>query len=311
MYRELTISIVIPCYNVASTIGTLLSGLHNQTIDSSIYEIIVIDDGSTDETIEETSRFTDVIVLKQNQSGPGAARNLGMNQAKGELILFLDADLRVSESLLEKHIEFHKNNDQVFATGGSVEPYENYPLFSWALVDHFSSWFNAHPAVVYTSDIEYLPSLNFCIKNDKKLLKRELAWDNGLTHTGEDVIYCYKIKQLGLKLAFLSDAVVYHQDRMTIGGYWKHLYRWGYHAPFVRGTLPELSYSFLFPKRPVLLFFTAPLIFSGYTFLVWKAWFKAKPLQITLALPQLMIGRLAYVFGVIKGTRKKFSALNS
>lgn len=298
------LSVLIPAFNAEKTIQRLLNSLENQSLDRSKYETIVVDDGSQDDTQKILSQFPKVRVLKQKQQGPGAARNLANAHAKGTYILFLDADLDIPHDLLETHLNFHLENPHIAATGGSVIPDCPMKLGMWALADHYSSWFNAHPACQYDLDNEpeHLPSLNFCIHKPSVLDSHQLVWADGLKHTGEDVLFCHHLRERGLKKAFLPNAAVRHQDRNTLMSYLKHIYRYGFHAPFIRGQLKGLSYSFLFPTNPKKLIFSLPLVFLGSTFFIWKSWCRKEAILVTLCLPQIMIGRLAYTYGVARGT---------
>lgn len=301
------ISVVIPCFNAGRTIGELLSQLGRQTLSPDRYEIIVVDDGSTDNTREVVRCFPAITLLEQSRRGPGIARMLGAERAQGDYILYLDSDLYVPENLLEAHLEYHLKHPAIAATGGGVEPSQEWPLFSWPLVDYFSSWFNAHPEVVYRKPPEYLPSLNFCINRKLLVETRPLHWEDGLHHTGEDVVFCHAIRQRGLQIAFVPEAKVKHEDRRTFRAYLRHMYRWGFHAPYVRGKLSGLKYGFLFPHHPSWLLLTLPLIIIGYTVLIWISWRGSRFHQATLCLPQILIGRLAYAWGVVRGTFEKNS----
>lgn len=90
------ISVVIPAYNAAATLPRALESILKQTLPA--HEIIVVDDGSTDHTSEVAGRYigtagsTQIVCLKQQNAGPSAARNLGVETATGEWIAFLDAD---------------------------------------------------------------------------------------------------------------------------------------------------------------------------------------------------------------------------
>ena len=244
----------------------------------------------------------DAKLLRQPQSGPGIARNLGTTHARGTLVLYLDADVEVGRDLLERHLVFHREHPEVAASGGSVLPAGEPRLLTWQLVDHLSSWFNVHPAAHRRGTPEYLPSLNFCVKRDV-VERHALRWAAGLAHTGEDVAYCAQLRRAG-PVDCLSPACSGAPPRprklrrLNI----RHMYRWGYHAPFVRGSLEGLEYGFLFPRHPGLLAFTLPMIVCGYTALIWKSWVGRKPIAVTLALPQILIGRLAYAAGVAMGT---------
>jgi GT2 family glycosyltransferase len=97
-----SISIIIPCYNAEKTLGeTLLSIV--ETVD---YEILLVDDGSTDNSVAIAENFSPKIrVIQQKNQGPAVARNNGISYAKGELIQFLDADDLLSRHKLQCQAE--------------------------------------------------------------------------------------------------------------------------------------------------------------------------------------------------------------
>lgn len=84
-------SIVIPNYNKGTLIKNCLDSIFNQTINKKEYEVIVVDDGSTDNSLEYINEY-DVILLKSNRLGAGGARNKGLDIARGEYIILLDSD---------------------------------------------------------------------------------------------------------------------------------------------------------------------------------------------------------------------------
>lgn len=98
------VSVIIPCYNAEKTLDECIGSLLNQTMQN--IEIICVDDGSTDNTLKKLQNYarTDmrVRIFSQQNQYAGAARNLGMAQAKGEYILFLDADDFFAESLAQE-----------------------------------------------------------------------------------------------------------------------------------------------------------------------------------------------------------------
>lgn len=84
------VSVVVPAYNRASWLPVLLARLTE--LSAWIFEVIVVDDGSTDETLDVLRHYPHVRTFQQANQGPSAARNLGLEQAKGEFIHFLDSD---------------------------------------------------------------------------------------------------------------------------------------------------------------------------------------------------------------------------
>lgn len=93
-----TVSVIIPAYNEQERIAECLNSLVLQTWPS---EIIVVDDGSTDRTVEIVRTFHAVQLLQQNHQGPGSARNLGAQHATGELLVFCDADQKFDRRYIE------------------------------------------------------------------------------------------------------------------------------------------------------------------------------------------------------------------
>lgn len=98
----LKISIVIPLYNKKSHIKQTLNSALNQTYES--FEIIIVDDGSTDNSLDEINNIQDkrIKIIKQKNSGVSSARNTGIREAKGQFIAFLDADDIWEENYLEE-----------------------------------------------------------------------------------------------------------------------------------------------------------------------------------------------------------------
>jgi len=85
-------SVIIPARNAARTIGECLLAVLSQSVPRSLYEIIVVDDGSTDATAR-IARSHNVRVIPQPPLGVAAARNTGARAARGEILLFVDADI--------------------------------------------------------------------------------------------------------------------------------------------------------------------------------------------------------------------------
>jgi len=84
------VSVIIPCFNAEKFIAETIQSTLDQTYPN--IEIIVVDDGSTDNSFKIASSFSDVIVLSQNNAGVASARNNGFNHSKGSYVCFLDAD---------------------------------------------------------------------------------------------------------------------------------------------------------------------------------------------------------------------------
>lgn len=111
-------SIIIPNYNKGSYVKECLDSIYNQTIDKEKYELIFIDDGSTDnslEFIEEYKKYDNFVLLHTNRRGAGGARNVGLDNAKGDYIVFIDSDdYLYSNTVLEQLDNQITNQDVIF-----------------------------------------------------------------------------------------------------------------------------------------------------------------------------------------------------
>jgi len=102
---RLKVSIVIPLYNKALYVERALDSIGAQTF--SDFEVIVVDDGSTDNGASVVARYPDprVRLITQSNAGPGPARNAGIGEAQGEFVAFLDADDEWLSTYLEESVE--------------------------------------------------------------------------------------------------------------------------------------------------------------------------------------------------------------
>lgn len=114
---DIYLSVIIPVYNAANTIQDCVESVVSEAVANSIsYEIILINDGSTDNSLEMCEKLSDgnsnIKVVSQNNSGPSAARNNGLRIARGDFIAFNDADDKwLSGKLKEQLEEFNSNPD--------------------------------------------------------------------------------------------------------------------------------------------------------------------------------------------------------
>ena len=99
------VSVVIPAYNEEKDIGNCLASLEKQSYPRNKTEVIIVDDGSTDNTKEIVKSFKFPILIKGKHKGPGFSRNLGAKKAKGEILIFVDADMTFEENYIKNIIK--------------------------------------------------------------------------------------------------------------------------------------------------------------------------------------------------------------
>ncbi len=219
-------SVVIPTYNRQPILEKCLRALEMQknveTRDATSlqgYEIVLVDDGSTDGTLDwlEASKgeFPHVRTFRQNHQGPSAARNLGVKEALGDTIIFIDSDLVVTENFLQAHelalVEGKKKlgSDRFFTYGAVINTcnFDNPTAEPYKLTDFSAAFFATGNVAI-----------------PKHWLNKAGLFDTRFQLYGwEDLELGVRLKQLGLKLIKCPSAVGYH-----------------WHPPFSLEQIPRL-----------------------------------------------------------------------
>jgi poly-beta-1,6-N-acetyl-D-glucosamine synthase len=117
---EIFITIIVPCRNEEKNIPLLLSDIANQTYDHDLFELIMVDDNSSDRTYEAVSAFTNITnlkVMKNSGSGKKAAIKTGIEACRGSVIVTTDADCRVGKHWLKTIVSFTGENDPEMVVG--------------------------------------------------------------------------------------------------------------------------------------------------------------------------------------------------
>jgi len=158
---EKKISVIIPCYNRAATIGRCLDSILAQTYDN--WEITVVDDGSTDNVDEAVIPYLEnVKYIKQVNQGAQVARNAGFAESGGELLIFCDADIIMKPDCLEKMAAaLEKNHEAAFAYCSFRFGWKKFRLYPFSI-----ERLKKMPFITTTSLIrrEYFPGFDAAIK---------------------------------------------------------------------------------------------------------------------------------------------------
>ena len=104
------ISVIIPLYNKKDTVQRSIDSIKHQNLKT---EIIIVDDGSTDGSLDIVKLNSNIIIIEQSNAGPSAARNNGAKHSTGKYLLFLDADDELGNGVLESHLECRRINKDV------------------------------------------------------------------------------------------------------------------------------------------------------------------------------------------------------
>lgn len=116
------LSVIVPAYNAGPVLHDVLGALRASTLDPAEWELIVVDDGSTDGSGTAAARYADTVVaLPAPPGGPGRARNAGAERARGTWLVFIDADVRVHPDTLGRFREVAASSEDVVAVFGAYD----------------------------------------------------------------------------------------------------------------------------------------------------------------------------------------------
>jgi glycosyltransferase involved in cell wall biosynthesis len=203
-------SVVIPTYNRLPILQKCLRALESQQLrDDHVikgYEVVLVDDGSTDETLnwlgQHKEEFPHVRYFEQDHAGPAAARNLGVEQALGDMIIFIDSDLVVLSNFLQAHTDAliqgreKLGSDSFFTYGAVINTcnFENSTSEPYKITDFSAAFFATGNVAI-----------------PKHWLEKAGLFDTGFQLYGwEDLELGVRLKNLGLQLIKCPEAVGYH-----------------------------------------------------------------------------------------------------
>jgi len=139
---SLAISVVVPTYNRIESLRLTLAGLAKQTIDPELFEVVVVSDGSTDGTdlwlkgVVSEYAYALRPIFQQN-SGPSAARNRGIAESRGDIVVFLDDDVEPGPGCLEVHLRHHRKDPAIGVVGPqSPDPARRNSEPPWIVWEH-------------------------------------------------------------------------------------------------------------------------------------------------------------------------------
>ena len=198
--RAPVITVQLCTYNRRALLGRVLDALFRQDLDPSDYEVVLVDDGSTDGSYETViSKLQPpcpLHVIRQRNAGLSAGRNAGIARARGELILFMDDDVLATPGLLSAHVRFHRSHPRSICRAGviNVDDFDSLPPARY-------SWRNYSGAYFWTTNVSLpLGLVREAGGFDERF--REYGW--------EDLELGFRLRKMGVPSLLARDAIVYH-----------------------------------------------------------------------------------------------------
>ncbi|HSL47961.1 MAG TPA: glycosyltransferase [Candidatus Deferrimicrobiaceae bacterium] len=271
-----SVSVIVPCFNGEAHIRRCLDGLTRQTYPD--FEIVVVDDASTDGTLSVLKEYPDIRVVQNPENrGPAFSRNRGIEASRGDILVFLDSDCEVDDpEWLVKHVQVQAARSGSIVGGGIVGVGKGII----ARADSYCHWFTniPHGKSRVVSPFPRAPRIRFSrhLVTTNMSLHRDIWLAVGpfeeWLRTGEDLEFCERAVSRGFTLWLQPDITVRHHDRTHLGEFFRCFYRVGrdrvparsrhrsqYHALMPRGVVSSLLFclpiGLLAPLQPILAWF--------------------------------------------------------
>ena len=213
------VSVVVCAYNAADTLDECLASLGKLTYPD--YEVIVVNDGSKDDTATIATRHPHVRLITTPNNGLSTARNIGLSAATGTIVAYTDADVRADPDWLTYLVQPFLRSDVVASGGPNVVPADD----PW--VAQCVARSPGGPTHVLFDDrtAEHVPGCNMAFRRDALLAIG--GFNPVYLRAGDDVDVCWRLQARGWTIGFAPAAVVWHRHRASIGAYWRQQVGYG------------------------------------------------------------------------------------
>ncbi len=277
----LNCSLIIPAYNAEKVIGLCLDKALKQSVSRDAYEIIVVDDGSIDNTAEIISRYDSVRLIRQRNQGPATARNHGAKEAKGSILIFTDSDCELDVDFIRNILSQFDEYPQVVGVQGRYKTKQKEFIAQFGQVEIETRYIKMEQ----NRYIDFIGTYAAAYRAD--VFQKYGGFDTSFPMAcGEDAEFSYRLSKDGYKLLFCGQAFVCHQHPSTLKqylrtkyyrGFWRVRLHKKHFAKTFKDSYTPLSLKFEILISPILplfmilscwnVFFLIPAIFIISLFL--------------------------------------------
>jgi glycosyltransferase involved in cell wall biosynthesis len=240
---KLAVSIVIPVLNEGKVIGECLQALVRQTLPSALFEVILVDNGSTDQTLTVARQFEKNIALtivRKTGVHISALRNLGAASAKGELLAFLDADCLAPSHWLSRAVNLLTSDDSILTGAHYAIPQDS----SWVA----KTWYGDQ-RTLKDGPVSYIPSGDLLISRNLFFI---VGGFDETIETNEDSEFCHRASAAGVRVVAHPSLSVEHLGTpQTLKAFYrKHCWQGSavqkvfWRAPLNSANLKAMLYAF-------------------------------------------------------------------
>ena len=239
------VSIVIPVMNRADELRRCLTSLTRLSYPQEKIQIIVVDDGSRDDSPLVARQFGALLVPSGGTGrGPAAARNVGASVASGEILAFIDSDCTASETWLRELIPAFTNPD-LAAVGGQVDG-----MCTESAVDRYEAVMSSlslgsrERTGNSGSDTFYLPSCNLLVRRSAF---RSAGGFNDTMHVGEDVDLTWRLRDRGWTICYMPAGNILHEHRSSIRSFMSRRFDYGTSEGMLQRLHPRRKKQMVIP----------------------------------------------------------------
>lgn len=225
------VSVVVCAYNAGETLDDCLASLSAVTYPR--FEVVLVDDGSTDTTATIAARFPAVKVVRVPNGGLAAARNVGLAHATGDIVAYTDADVRVDPDWLTYLVQPLLASAVAGSGGPNVVPADD----PW--VAHAVARAPGGPTHVMLDDriAEHVPGCNMAFR--RTALEAIGGFNPVYLRAGDDVDICWRLQAHGHTIGFAPAALVWHHHRTSVAAYWRQQAGYGEGETWLEAHHPE------------------------------------------------------------------------
>lgn len=227
------VSVIVPAYNAAATLGDCLAAVNAQTPPRARYEVIVVDDGSSDAT-GAIAQQHGARVVRQDNAGQAAARNRGVQEAQGAIVAFTDADCAPAPQWLAELIA-PLADSAISGSKGAYRTRQRSLAARFAQIEYEERY-------ARMSGVRYIDFVD----TYSAAYRRDVFIENGGfdasfpgDSSGEDQEFSFRLCERGHKLVFAPAAIVYHRHPPTVAAYYRRKLKTGYWKALVLRLHPQ------------------------------------------------------------------------
>lgn len=265
---------------------------------SHSYEVVIAD-SSNDNTFQIiVEKFPNAKLIKlPERTPPGPARNAAVQNSKGEVLAFLDADCTIPPDWIENIARTHEAGNQV--VGGAVLNGTPYSYIGTA--EHISE-FSEYSCWQRARELRMIPTCNLSIRRPIF----DAAGNFETVDTGhnlfksEDLLLCHRIAELGYAIRFDPKIRVHHHNRMALGLFLRNQLSLGFSSAVVR-KLVTIQGSIL--VKHISLSFLIPVVKTGILFKRMATYNLAEFLNLLFHMPLIFLGSFFYAIGFRRGVK--------